>query len=157
MTKKAISKQTSLRNMKFNRYLMIRYFTAGYFFVNLYWLILLVSLHKITWLLPASLLIGLVGVCCEQVKQYQQPSQKLPLATFYYWLQLGINVLLLISLYTPLFNAFYPFVKPTGKILMLLILLVGCLGCLVLERRLHLILHNKDRYYQALKDFEALI
>lgn len=156
-SRQAKQRQTSLRNMHFNRYLLVRYFTAGYFFMNLYWLILLASMRKMTLILPACLLVGLVLVCAEQVKQYRQPSRHLPQAYCYYWLQLSINICLLISLYTPLFTNLYPFIKPTGKGALAILLVVGSIGCIVVERKLFKIAHDQDRYFKALKDFEASI
>lgn len=42
--KKALNlnrKKLSLKTMYFNRYLFVRYLSAGFFFINLYWLIAL--------------------------------------------------------------------------------------------------------------------
>ena len=36
-------KQLSLKNMYFNRYLIVRYLTAFFFFMNMQWMILLLS------------------------------------------------------------------------------------------------------------------
>lgn len=150
-------KQTSLKNLYFNRYLIFRYFTAAYFFFNLYWLLGLVLAKQMTWVIPAGLLIFLILVIAEQVKQYRQPQTKLPYAYYYYWVQLTLNLGLLLSLKTPLFVKLYPFIKPTGRTFLVIVLLLGIGGCLLLERRLYQIAHNKDRYFAAIKDFEAVI
>lgn len=47
-------KQFSLKIMYFNRYLVIRYLTAFFFFINLNWLVLLLIARSSAWLLPAA-------------------------------------------------------------------------------------------------------
>ncbi|MGF7427975.1 hypothetical protein ABUK64_09280 [Lactiplantibacillus argentoratensis] len=48
----------SLTSMYFNRFLVFRYVTAIFFFVNLYWAIVLFGFGSGIGLLPSILLIG---------------------------------------------------------------------------------------------------
>jgi hypothetical protein len=149
--------KTRLKSFYFNRYLLIRYLTAGYFFMNLYWFILLVGFRKLTAFIPLILLIYLTAVITEQVKQYNEPSNNLPYAKRFYWLQLEINLVLALITFTPIFSSFYPFVTDRGRTLVLALILVGVLGCLVIEHQIYKISNNKDGYVKHIKELEALI
>ena len=147
----------SLRNLYFNRYLLIRYLTAGYFFFNLYWFILLLGYHQPVAILPFVLMVGLIFVTVEQVKQYHVHTNRVPYAQKYYWVQLVINLVLAGICLTPLATTFYPFVRASGMNVIIAILLVGVLGCLLIERKISNIRSNKDRYLSNIKDFQNSI
>lgn len=61
-------KQFSLKIMYFNRYLVIRYLTAFFFFINLNWLVLLLIARSSAWLLPLSLLALIVPAIGDIVR-----------------------------------------------------------------------------------------
>ncbi|MCO5510028.1 hypothetical protein [Enterococcus hirae] len=71
-------KQFSLKIMYFNRYLVIRYLTAFFFFINLNWLVLLLIARSSAWLLPLSLLALIVPAIGEQVILYRTHTNRAP-------------------------------------------------------------------------------
>jgi len=145
--------KTSIRSMYFNRFLLIRYLTAGYFFANLYWFILLAGYHKPAAIIPALLLISSIFVIVEQVKKYHDRGNDVPHAKRYYWAQLAINIVLIGISYTPMYTAIFPFVHPEGTNFMVSVLLIGALGCLVLERKIYTISNGKDKSLSRIKDY----
>ena len=46
------------KNMRFNRYLIFRYMTAIFFFINLYWALLSLANWTVMGLVPVFLLFG---------------------------------------------------------------------------------------------------
>lgn len=48
-------KNLSIKSMAFNRFLIFRYVTAGFFFTNMYWIILVSA---------CGVVIGRYGDCC---------------------------------------------------------------------------------------------
>src|SRR5699024_12760599 len=61
-------KNLSIKTMYFNRYLLVRYISALFFFTNLYWFISLLLSDSSLYFLPLLLLIVLVISIAEQVK-----------------------------------------------------------------------------------------
>lgn len=67
-------KEQSLKSMYYNRYLLVRYVTAIFFFTNIYWLISLVISDSSLYFLPLTLIIILILSVAEQVKIYSSPT-----------------------------------------------------------------------------------
>lgn len=147
-------KKQSEETMSFNRFLLFRYVVAFFFFLNLYWLVLLIMSHKWTLILPLGLLITVLPAVWEHFKKLHDTSNKLPFSKAYFWVQLAVNVCLLLSYFTPLFTSFYPFMSAKGNLLMVGLLIVGILACLYMERRAAQIEHDRDRYLKLMKDYK---
>src|SRR5699024_710389 len=58
----------SLKTMYFNRYLLIRYILALFFFTNLYWFLSLLLSDSSLFFIPALLLIFIIISTVEQTK-----------------------------------------------------------------------------------------
>ncbi|MGO2695966.1 MAG: hypothetical protein ACTIJA_05530 [Bavariicoccus seileri] len=151
--------EVGLRNMYFNRYLLIRYITAVFFFSNLYWFVFLAGTKSIFLGLPLVLLVGMVVVVWEQIKTYRDHRSEIPSTRLYYRVQLALNAVLCFSVYTPLFTSLFPFVKNSseGKSVVLLMLVLGALLCVVVERKLQLISRHKDRHYGRIMAYKKAI
>ncbi|MEG3033149.1 MAG: hypothetical protein RR813_08035, partial [Enterococcus sp.] len=67
-------KKLSLKNMYFNRYLLVRYLSAIFFFSNLYWLIALLLVGSKLFFVPAILIISILPAVFEQEKLYNTPN-----------------------------------------------------------------------------------
>lgn len=149
-------REASQKNMNFNRYLLVRYLTALFFFSNLNWALSLLVTGSKFFLLPVALILFLVGVIVEQVRVYSVHTNELPFTTKFYWIQLVVNVLLMILSFTAFFPTAFPFLADTqqARLAMSGILLVGCLLCVLVLRRLKNISQDKDRHYQKMKDYE---
>ncbi|APX71434.1 hypothetical protein M5C72_11815 [Companilactobacillus allii] len=149
--------KVSIRSMYFNRFLLIRYLTAGYFFANMYWFILLAGYHKPAAIIPALLLISSIFVIVEQVKKYHDRGNDVPHAFRYYLAQLLVNLIMAGLSYTSMFSEIFPFVRPNGANFMISILIIGALGCLVLERKIYNISNGLDKSLSRIKDYRNSI
>ncbi len=149
-------KKLSLKNMHFNRYLLVRYLSAVFFFSNLYWLIALLLVGSKLFFVPAILIMSILPAVFEQAKLYNTPNNSVPKTEMYYWLQLIVNLGLLLSTFTPLFSWVFPFMNPgvSGRAFIVMFLLFGSLLCLVIKHRLHDISNNRDKHYHRIKQYE---
>ncbi|WP_159721205.1 hypothetical protein [Enterococcus sp. CSURQ0835] len=152
-------RQLSLKMMYFNRYLFIRYLTAGFFFSNLYWTVLLFLTGSKLWGIPLLLLLASLSAIAEQTKLYRQPKNTVPWTKGYYWLQIVSNVLVLLAIWTPAFNVLFSFIEPgnVGRALSISLLTCGVLFALLVEQRLKKIQDNRDQPYQQIKAYESIL
>ena len=101
----------SLTSMYFNRFLVFRYVTAIFFFVNLYWAIVLFGFGSGIGLLPSILLIGTAVVMVEQIGKFWKHTNRLTFTRWFYWVQLFINLSVGLSLVFGKLKVFYPFLN----------------------------------------------
>ena len=73
------------KNMRFNRYLIFRYMTAIFFFINLYWALLSLANWTVMGLVPVFLLLVDGAIIFEQTQKYWQTSNRLHLTKVGYW------------------------------------------------------------------------
>lgn len=152
-------KQLSLKNMYFNRYLGIRYLTAGFFFMNLNWLVFLM-LAGSSWLaVPLALLLVTVPAVWEQFKLYGQHKNTVPWTKFYFGLQFLVNGLLAITAFFSSFQYLFPFMNQgiQGRTLILVVVLSGMALCGFVEVRLKKISTDHDRHYLRIKQYEKAL
>lgn len=154
-----LQKKISLTNLYFNRFLAIRYATALFLFLNLYWAIFLLGSSSIAVILPISLFVLSVFTAFEQVRLYRNHCNKLPYASFFFRTLLASCILLLITLYTPLFQFFYPFLNNTQNVLNVLIALlaVSFFISFMMLKRLNKIKHNQDKHFKRVQAYEEII
>lgn len=152
-------KKTSLQSMYFNRFLGIRYAIALFFFTNLYWFVLTVGVAKLAAIIPLVLvvLLGFAGV--EQVRLISQHRNQIPHAKRFFTAQLVVNLGLLTIIFTPLFRQFYPFFANTNqaKLSVSILLLAGCLLCLLIVKRIKKIEVNADVHYQRIMAYQKIV
>ena len=86
-------KQLSLKNMYFNRYLIVRYLTAFFFFMNMQWMILLLSAKSLGSSLPMILILAILPAVGEQVKLYRKHQTNVPWTKWYFLFQSVFNLL----------------------------------------------------------------
>lgn len=156
----ALKKQkqaTSLNTLYFNRYLLIRYLSAFYVFSNMYWAFLLIGYHKITAIIPLTLFIASIFVVIEQVRKYWQRDSRLTYAKYFYFAQALVNLLGIGSYFTVFFNELFPFMSASGSVVMLIYLILGLLGCVLVERRISQIESNQDRALKIIREYESII
>lgn len=149
--------ETSLDTMYFNRYLLIRYMTAAYFFSNMHWAFLLIGYHQMTAIIPITLFLVGILVVIEQVKKYWHKESRLPFAKYYYYAQGLVNLVGILSYLTPFSDQLFPFMSAKGMLPMILWLGLGLVGCVILEKRIHAIEQNKDRALTIIKEYEATL
>ncbi|WP_392551366.1 hypothetical protein RHO14_07690 [Orbus wheelerorum] len=154
-----IQKKVSLTNLYFNRFLAIRYTTAFFLFLNLYWAIFLIGSLSFAAILPLFLFILSLFTALEQVKLYRCHSNKLPYAYFFYRVLVVSCIILLITLYSRLYNDFYPFLKNTHDVLNILtVLLIFSLSIsFLMLKKLNKIKLDQDKHFKRIQAYEEII
>lgn len=152
-------KETSLNTMYFNRFLLIRYVTAGFFFINLYWLCSLMMSQKAGVLLPGINMIFIIRAVWEQGTMYSSPIDDAKNTILAYKVLSGVNIMLVVVILTPLFKEVFPFLTDSRKSheLILGIILIGMFFCGVALKRLHNIKKCTDKQYIYAKQLEKTI
>lgn len=152
-------KKQSLKSMNFNRYLMVRYATAGFFFINLYWLIALTMVNSGWLAIPAILVLVMLPAIVEQVKLYGKPTNAVPWTKNYYRIQIFINLILIIVTTTPFFKELFPFMKGEiqGRMFVIGVLIIGIGIAEIVLHRLSKIQLNKDRHYLRICQYQKAL
>jgi len=153
-TKKELDHQLKLKSMHFNRYLIFRYITAIFFFVNLYWCVLSFSNVNLSIILPLTLLIVDLAIIIEQTAKYWYPSTNLLMTKIGYIVQISANLLGIITIVLGQQQLLFSFINDQGRGLLLTVLALGCLIGLFVEWRIWQIEQNKDAYLKHMEIFE---
>lgn len=149
-------KETSLKSMYFNRFLLIRYITAVFFFTNLYWLCSLIMSNTLCALVPGITFIFIIRSVWEQCTMYSAPIDNAKKTILAYKVILAENVLLMITIFTPLFKELYPFLMNNTKSrgFILFINLIGAILCVISLNRLNKIKDQSDKQFKLVKQYE---
>ncbi|NBJ69547.1 MULTISPECIES: hypothetical protein [Clostridia] len=153
-------KKLSLKAMYFNRYLLVRYISALFFFTNLYWFISLFMSNSLLCFIPLLLMIALVISITEQVKIYSKHTNNAIYTKYCFIMLLLTNVWLGISIwFSSTFTHLYPFLldEEKSRILILIILCAGILLSTLVLYRLERIKHNADKHYKRMKQYEKIV
>ncbi|KXT73665.1 hypothetical protein STRDD10_01408 [Streptococcus sp. DD10] len=142
-------KETSLKNTLFNRYLLLRYTLALFFFSNLYWFLISLSSSLILALLPLSMIVLSSIASIEQFKLYDCSEPILVQTGRFVRLQIIVQVSLFFISWTPFFTFVFPaFAENLTARLFISMMLVAGLGILSLNyKRLKAISANEDKAY----------
>jgi hypothetical protein len=150
-------KETSIKSMYFNRYLLVRYASALFFFSNLYWFFYLITSRSWTFVIPLLMIIIILISVAEQVKMYGNHSNNAKYTFYCFRILTGVNLLIIpIVLFTPMFEQLYPFMinQYASRLLIICVLAVGILISGFILFRLNNIRQDKDWHYKRLKKFE---
>ncbi len=149
----------SLTNLYFNRFLAVRYSTAFFLFLNLYWAVFLAGSLSIAVIIPLFLFILAILTAFEQIKLYRKHSNHLPYARFFYRSLMIVCIMLMIALYSPLYHFFFPFLKNNQNVLnvMTVLLLVSSLITFLMLKKLNKILRNEDKHFKRIQAYEDII
>lgn len=153
-------KKLSVKSMYFNRYLLVRYVSALFFFTNFYWLISLLMSDSSLFFIPLVLIIVFVVSAAEQVKIFSSHTNNAKHTKYYFKIQLVINIILLLPTYfSSSFTQLYPFLieKGSSKLFILAILMLGIILSAITLKRLHSIKHNEDKHFERIKEYEQAI
>lgn len=151
-----IQANTKLKNIYFNRYLMIRYFLAIFMFVNFYWLILASAWIKA---IPVGLLVLGIASCIEMVKAYGKKEVSMKWTKYFFQVQMMVNIVCFILIWTPAFHSLLPFFKASLITYMIAcsMYVVGGLMAFACVRRLKQIDENTDKQYAYIQQCEKTI
>jgi hypothetical protein len=153
-------KEAAVKNFRYNRYLLLRYMLALFFFTNLYWALGLVLGGKITALLPGFLIVFSLMAVAEHVKLYgakEYESKKLHYNRLYHYIQLSVNALMILIAVTGIgYSSFFPFLETTVKARIMIsgILAIGSLISFACLKRMEAIDQQKDKHYHYIQEFE---
>lgn len=153
-------KEFSIQSMYFNRYLLVRYISALFFFTNLYWMISLLISNSSLYIIPLILMSGLLFSIAEQVKIYSNHTNDAKYTKYSYVMLIFTNIVLIIlTCFSSTFTQLYPFLlnQEKSKILVLIILVVGILLCTLILYRLNKIKHNDDKHYERIRNYEKIV
>jgi len=154
-------KLTGLQIMYFNRYLLVRYVTALFFFSNFYWMISLLFYRKNIFVVLPLILMIMMGVSiAEQIKIFHNHSNNVPYTKWCYILMIIAEIfLILTSSSSRAFSLLYPFMKDgmRSRSIIITILFNSILLCTFILHRLQLIRNNEDKQYQRIKEYEKSI
>ncbi|NUF48538.1 hypothetical protein [Gilliamella sp. ESL0250] len=160
MTQKlTMHKKISLTNLYFNRFLAIRYTVAFFLFLNLYWATFLMGSLSMVAILPLALFVLGILTTWEQIKLYRNHCNKLPYARLFYRVLAIVFVTLMITLYTPLYHFFFPFLKQTPDALhvLMVLLTVSLIIITLMLSKLNKIQHNQDLHFKRIQAYEEFI
>lgn len=152
-------KETSIRSMYFNRFLLLRYIVAIFLFFNLYWFVFSFFEKSITSIIPGVLMISLVLVIYEQVKLYRETMLPVKKTKLYFTLQCVVNVVVAISVVTGTSADLFPFLvnSQTIRNVLLTISLLGILLCIISLIRIKKITESKDVQLNRVKEDEKIL
>lgn len=158
---KSVSEQRnefSLKTFKFNRFMLIRYSLALFFFSNIYWIMYL-GPKIFPTVIPSLLILWSLVTIAEHVKLFSNHSNHLPYTKRYFTIQLIVNiVLILLSINEQMFVTFFPFMQTnnTAKIIMFSIIGLGIIISLIILHRIKLIKSNRDKAFIRIQNYEKL-
>ena len=149
-------RETALKNTFFNRYLLLRYTIALFFFSNLYWLLNQFIRPSLIIVLPISLIILAVLATAEQFRLYGQREERLSLTRLYMRVQLLVQLGLLVLTWTPLFQSLFPIFSGSmsARIFVASLLFLGVGLSLLNLKRIQAIYQRKDKAYQRFIQLE---
>ncbi|GEL09165.1 hypothetical protein [Salisediminibacterium halotolerans] len=150
----------SLKSMYFNRYLIVRYATALFFFTNLYWLAAMVLSQSVWLIVPAGLMLIYIASMAEQVKIYSRHTNDAKYTRLAFRAQLITNLLLLTPVaFLSSFTQLYPFLssETQAQAAIFVILTAGIAISALVLRRLTKIRTNEDKHYQRIKQYEEVL
>ncbi|WEV51551.1 PTS cellobiose transporter subunit IIA [Lactobacillus sp. ESL0731] len=148
--------EDNLKYLYFSRYLMLRYSVTAYLFTNIFWLIFSLPYKKIVGIITAAIMTIFVAIAAiEQLSKMHNHDLDVPITRVYFWIQIIVNVLLIVLLEFPIGKYFFPFVSDqSSKVLILTILLVGIVLACCCEVRIKNIVKGKDRYAKVIATFK---
>lgn len=146
----------SVKYMYFSRYLMIRYIVTIFFFTNLMWLIISASYGAKLGIISAVIMTIYSAIAClEQLSKMHNRKKDIPITRIYFYVQIIVNVVLAIILFTPISKTILPFViNHDIQYFMVGLLLVGMILAILCEVRIRQIRKDQDRYYKVIQTFK---
>ena len=149
-------RETALKNTFFNRYLLLRYTIALFFFGNIYWLLNQFIRPSFVIVLPITLIVLAILATVEQFRLYGKRDERLKVTRMFVRsqavIQMGLLVLTWTSWFTTLFLIFEN--NQAARFFVFVILLLGLGLCLLNLKRIQEIYERKDKAYQRLIQLE---
>ena len=149
-----VQKEQSVSFMYFNRFLMLRYFTAFMFFTHLYWFGMSLALKSWSAIIPLFLMIGGIAVTMELTSKLHTKKRAVPISKYYYLIQLSVNLAVISISMTSTYSSFLPFLNGRGQLYVIGIALIGILMSVMVLLKIKKIANDQDRQLKVIKMFE---
>lgn len=149
-------RETALKNTFFNRYLLLRYTIALFFFGNIYWLLNEFIRPSFVIVLPITLIVLAILATVEQFRLYGKRDERLKVTQMFVRSQAVIQMGLLVLTWTSLFTTLFPIFEnnQAARFFVFVILLLGLGLCLLNLKRIQEIYERKDKAYQRFIQLE---
>lgn len=137
------------KNLRYSRYILVRYIIAIFFFSNIYWGLLLLSRNSYIVLVPIILILLFIKSFYEQIKLYSLDYICLESTKHAIKLQIYVNLGLVVICVTPFFTSVFPLLSGTllSRVFVSLIVIIGCLIGKICLSKIGKIESNRDRFY----------
>lgn len=153
-----IREKTALKNMKYNRFILLRYSLALFFFANLNWFIFMLPSRTIAMGIPLALALFALIPANEFIKLYSKSDNtQLNRVKPYFIVQLVFNLVLGAVLFNQtIFRVLFPFLNANvyGMSGALGIVLSGAVIAFFCVRKAKAISKNKDIGYKHFSNFK---
>lgn len=148
--------EDSIKYLYFSRYLMIRYIVTILLFANLFWLVFTCPYKKWVGIVVAAIMTIYSAIAAiEQLTKMHNRKPEIPITRLFLLVQLILNIILAISIFTPLRSELFPFITTNEtNYLILAFLLLGAVMCIFAEIRINNIMNGKDRYLRVIRTFK---
>lgn len=155
-----IRKDNAIKAMFYNRYLAVRYISAAYLFINLYWAaVLYMTQDYLAMLLPLAM-ISFAGVTMwEQFKMFNRNQEEAKITKRFYQTIIVVNIFLALLTVAGQTGFLFPFLLQNSQTTLVLLLVqgVGILVALWILSKLGRINKNVDKQYIRTKHYLAAL
>lgn len=149
-------REMALTNTFFNRYLLLRYSIALFFFGNIYWLLNQFINPSPIIIFPIMLIVFSILATIEQFKLYRNRKEKLGIILMFVRIQMLISIGLLVLTWTSWFKNLFPIFEnnQVARLFVFVVLLLGLVLSLLDIRRIKKIYKRTDKVYQQFVQLE---
>lgn len=149
-------REMALTNTFFNRYLLLRYSIALFFFGNIYWLLNQFINPSPIIIFPIMLIVFSILATIEQFKLYRNRKEKLGITLMFVRIQMLISIGLLVLTWTSWFKNLFPIFEnnQVARLFVFVVLLLGLVLSLLDIRRIKKIYKRTDKIYQQFVQLE---
>lgn len=154
-------REATIRNMYFNRYLLVRYSIAIFFFLSLFWFLMLYTTGSVVLLmvLPLLILVGAGVSMWEMAMMNRTDQEPAKLTAIFYKSILLVNSFLILASLMQLYPSLFPYLKqsPMSLVSVLIFQVTGILLALINLSRLKRIDQHTDKQYQRIQSLLATL
>lgn len=146
----------SIRYLYFSRYLLVHFTVAIMMVFDLFWLLADLN-YKATWGMVLSLVLFILALVpeIELINKLDEHGNQAQSTKRFLYEQIGANVLLGVSLFTPICKKIYPFATDqSSKLAVLTLLFAGIICCGLALKRLDSIAKSRDRYLKVIDNYQ---
>ncbi|HET5523773.1 TPA: hypothetical protein VUS10_000137 [Streptococcus pneumoniae] len=149
-------REMALTNTFFNRYLLLRYSIALFFFGNIYWLLNQFINPSPIIIFPIMLIVFSILATVEQFKLYGNRKEKLGITLMFVRIQMLISIGLLVLTWTSWFKNLFPIFEnnQVARLFVFVVLLLGLVLSLLDIRRIKKFINEQIRLINNLSNWK---